>query len=65
MLDILWTGNKKKEVPIEYIELVFCRDIYHCTPNEFWEVPMEVVEMHMEIMGIEEKVRSFGKPKGK
>lgn len=27
----LWT---KKPPPWEYVELVLCRDVYHCTPSQ-------------------------------
>jgi hypothetical protein len=46
----LWTGSKKAKIPEAYIELVLCRDVFHCTPGELYEQDyikvQELLQMH-------------------
>lgn len=49
----LWTQSA---MPIEYLELVLCRDIYHCTPANLpdWQIITE----HLALMAIESEVNA-------
>ncbi len=47
------------DVPYEYQMLIMCRDVYHCTPNEFADIPADLVDLHMRFMAIEAEVREF------
>jgi hypothetical protein len=42
---------------MEYIRLVMCRDVYHCTPTELEAVPWRVIQEDLVMMQIERKVR--------
>lgn len=33
--------------PYEYLELIACRDLYHCTPSELAAVPLKKVLAHL------------------
>jgi hypothetical protein len=46
-------------VPDAYIELLLCRDIYHCTPNELDEQPLDTLLLHLELVRVEQKVNRF------
>jgi hypothetical protein len=61
---ILWTRSTTREMPWEYIELYLCRDIYHCTPNELAEQPIETVNMHLKLIGVENIVKQFDSTQG-
>jgi len=39
--------------PPEYLELILCRDVYHCTPVALAEVPMTKVLTHLTCLSIE------------
>jgi hypothetical protein len=39
--------------PPEYIRLVLCRDIYHCTPTELRTVPLRDVLETLATLGAE------------
>jgi hypothetical protein len=56
MLAHLATGHP---APREYLELVLCRDVYHCTPLELAKIPVETVEAHLVCIAAENKVRSL------
>lgn len=43
--------------PPEYLELVLCRDVYHCTPNELADVPLDKVLAHLICIIEEDKWR--------
>ncbi len=58
----LWT---KGPPPWEYIELVLCRDVYHCTPVELSHIPAEIVMRHLAVLGIEGEVNRRSIPRGK
>lgn len=59
MLTILWTENEEREVPWEYLELMLCREVYHCTPSELAEQPADVVQMHLSLINAENRVRKL------
>ena len=33
--------------PAEYIELILCRDLYHCDPLRLPEIPLEKIIAHL------------------
>ena len=39
--------------PQEYIELVLCRDVYHCTPLELKSIPLKTVLRHLTCVRVE------------
>lgn len=49
----LWTDGPP---PLPYIQLVLCRDVYHCTPRELARIPWEVIQEHMICLDMEAKV---------
>jgi hypothetical protein len=72
----LFTGGGDGPPP-EYNDLVLCRDIYHCTPNELDEQDAQTVQLHILMHNAEQeelsrkqggtkrKSKGKGKPKGK
>jgi hypothetical protein len=40
----LWT---QAEAPLEYVELILCRDVYHCPPDALpdWDTCMDALAM--------------------
>ena len=48
----LWTHSP---APLEYIELLCCRDIYHCPPQDL--PPWHIIQQHLMMIGIESEVR--------
>ena len=54
----LWAGGP---APIEYIRLILCRDLYHCTPVEVDAIPMHYITEDLAMLSIEAKVRSLRK----
>lgn len=44
-------------LPDEYVDLVLCRDVYHCTGRELDEQDWERVEAHLICLDVEGKVR--------
>lgn len=58
MVEALHTGGRA--VPWEYVELVLCRDVYHCSPGELDEQDPVRVFRHLEALSgeaIARKVR--------
>lgn len=49
-MEHLWTGEPP---PPEYIRLVMCRDVYHCTPLEFERIPWWIIRQDLQMMSIE------------
>ena len=47
----LWTGHGQP--PNEYLELVLCRDIYHCAPDVLRRQNLGTVLRHLECAKIE------------
>jgi hypothetical protein len=45
----------KKPPPWEYVELMLCRDVYHCTPPELDAVPWHRIKAHLDCLSIEGK----------
>ena len=55
MISHLWAMGSP---PIEYVELVLCRDVYHCSPVDLAKVPYTTVAKHLVCLGIEAEVRN-------
>jgi hypothetical protein len=45
------------EAPWAYVELVLCRDVYHCTPSALRREKAREVILHLTCMQIETKVQ--------
>jgi hypothetical protein len=45
------------EMPAEYLDLVLCRDVYHCTPPQLDEIDNETLEGHLVCLEVEAEVR--------
>ena len=43
--------------PWAYMELVLCRDVYHCTPVELARVPLTTLTAHLTCLDVEAEVR--------
>lgn len=52
MADHLWTGGPP---PPEYVELILCRDVYHCPPSELDRQDTARVEAHLVCLEWEAK----------
>jgi hypothetical protein len=52
-------------LPPEYVELVLCRDVYHCRPSELDEEDDERVAAHLICLEVEEAVRKRREKTGK
>ena len=48
----LWT---EEPAPLEYIELMMCRDVYHCPPQHL--PPWRIMREHLAIIEVEADVR--------
>jgi hypothetical protein len=48
----LWTGGR---VPAEYLELILCRDVYHCPPDQL--PALSKIMRHLVCMEAEQQVR--------
>jgi hypothetical protein len=42
-------------MPLEYLELVLCRDVYHCPPSQL--PPWHRIKKHLTIMEVEAQVQ--------
>lgn len=62
MLAHLWA---KAPAPWEYSELILCRDVYHCTPNDLGDVPMDKIAAHMVCLAAESRVMEAKNKHGK
>lgn len=56
MTTALFTGGGEG-APEEYIDLILCRDIYHCTPEELDRQDYGTVLLHYEMHMAEKKVK--------
>lgn len=45
--------------PSEYLELVLCRDVYHCLPSQLQAEPITNILPHLIAMGVEGRVRAM------
>lgn len=52
----LWTGAP---APPDWIELILCRDVYHCTPVELRSVPTSKILRHLTMLGVEAEVHKM------
>lgn len=60
MLAHLWTGAP---APWRYTELILCRDVYHCTPVELAQVPLDVILDHLAALSAESEVAQLERMK--
>jgi len=44
-------------LPWEYVELVLCRDVYHCSPSELGEQDWLTVMTHLHLLETEGKIK--------
>jgi hypothetical protein len=47
------------------MELVLCRDVYHCTPVELAQVPLTTLTAHLTCMDVEAEIKRRRKSKRK
>lgn len=50
----LWTRTK---VPLEYLELILCRDVFHCPPTVLYAQPTDAIMNALACLSAEEYVR--------
>ena len=55
----MWGDPDKAPQPPELLELRLCRDVYHCTPTELAQQPLETVLDHLTCLQIEHEVREL------
>ena len=58
----LWTGAT---APVEYIEFILCRDVYHCTPSQLRQERTTDLLMHIHILSVESEVKRLRGRKGR
>jgi hypothetical protein len=51
--------GEDRPMPWEYIEYVMCKDIYHCTPDEFRQQDIETVLLHLAFFNLENTVKNL------
>lgn len=51
--------TKTEPLPQELLELILCRDVYHCTPPELAKVPLAKVMAHLTCIDMEQRVASL------
>lgn len=56
----LWT---QAEMPFAYLELMLCRDVYHCPPSQL--PPWHKIRQHLICMNAEAHIRSVEARKAK
>jgi len=54
VIEALWLND---DPPIEYLELILCRDVYHCTPVQLADVPLPTIIKHLACLDAELHVR--------
>lgn len=52
----LWTDYPP---PLPYVQLVLCRDVYHCTPEDLERIPWNVIQEHLVCLEMEAKKAKF------
>ena len=57
MVEALHTGGRP--VPWEYVELILCRDVYHCTPEALDDQDPVRVFRHLEALSGEATARKI------
>lgn len=61
-MSALWTGSGQP--PPGYLDLVLCRDVYHCTPEELDRQDDRRIQEHLELMAAEAQVREMKSGRG-
>jgi hypothetical protein len=59
VLEHLWLGGPEHPAPWRYVELVLCRDVYHCTPSQLHQENLLVALQHLGMQGQEALVRDM------
>lgn len=54
-MEHLWTDGP---CPPEYLEYLFCRHIWHCTPAEFRQQDPVALLQHLTCMQVEDELRA-------
>ncbi len=44
------------DVPWAWIELQLCRDVYHCTRRELWEMDADEVLLDLQMLGVKARI---------
>lgn len=52
------------ELPAEYVDLVLCRDVYHCAPSVLDAQDWERIATHLICLEVEGKVRRQNENRG-
>lgn len=52
----LWVGGQP--LPPEYLNLILCRDVYHCRPSELRQERLTDVLPHLTCLHVENRVHS-------
>lgn len=52
------TGTKRA-LPWIWNEFRLCRDVYHCTPLELDEQPIDRVQMHIRLLNLETEAEAL------
>lgn len=60
-MEWLWTGHGQP--PPEYLELVLCRDVYHCAPDVLRRQSLTTILRHLACAEAEAKVNKARKKK--
>lgn len=55
----MWLGGKDHPAPWAYVELILCRDVYHCTPVDLAGIPADTVIAHLTLLEVEATVRDM------
>ncbi len=51
-------------MPVDWLELRLCRDVYHCTPSELAEQDADQVNRHLRLLAVEARIENFRHGKG-
>jgi hypothetical protein len=46
-----------RPVPWDYTQLILCRDVYHCTPEELAKQDWDTVQRHLMLVNLEKEAR--------
>lgn len=47
------------------MELVLCRDVYHCTPDRLQEIPLQTLLDHLTCLDVEAAVSKRRRKRGR
>lgn len=55
LAEYLWIG--KGGPPVDYVDMILCRDVYHCPPDALDRQDTARVRRHLTCLEVESKVR--------